>query len=58
MLKRLVALRLISFYGLGQKVGPYENLGFYGAYTWDFHVSITGGKRLITTARSGGNRFD
>jgi hypothetical protein len=57
MLIRIIILLLVSFVSLGQNLGTYENIGFYGGYTWDFHISITGGKRLITTAQSGGNQI-
>jgi hypothetical protein len=57
MLFRIIILLLVSFVSFGQNLGTYENIGFYGGYTWDFHISITGGKRLITTAQSGGNQI-
>ena len=56
MLIRIIVLLLISFFSFGQSLGPYENIGFYGGYTWAFHVSNVNGKRLITTAQSGGNQ--
>ena len=56
MLLRILAFLLIPFFSFSQSLGPYENLGFYGGYTWAFDISVTNGKRLITTAQSGGNQ--
>tara|TARA_R110001592_G_scaffold68626_2_gene210359 strand:+ start:52232 stop:54568 length:2337 start_codon:yes stop_codon:yes gene_type:complete len=57
MLLRIFAFLFLPFFSFSQSLGPYENLGFYGGYTWDFHVASVNGKRIIMTAQSGGNQI-
>jgi len=51
----LILLPIISWsQGL---IGPAENLGLYGGFTWDYEISEYQGQQIIFTAQNGGNQI-
>ncbi|MGB0978660.1 MAG: T9SS type A sorting domain-containing protein [Croceimicrobium sp.] len=54
---RLLILLLLPFWVFCQNLSVPENLGFYGGFSWDFHLTEYQGRKLILTCQSGGNQI-
>jgi hypothetical protein len=57
MIRFLLLSLLSTSLSWGQSIGPPENLGFYGGFTWDFEIAEYQGQKIVFTAQSGGNQI-